>query len=670
MSTLMSTTDWPNVDANAVLPHLVSSADLFDGELFGDELIDIYNSSVVDGDGSGDDDIPHLLVPSDHDEEHANTDENHPGAQVAVTAAAIDDGLGAFRPSTSFNDLTTLLTSHGEAIEQGKEGSKNNASVAAESSAVAPLTIKTEEPTTDLHKPITKKRKSSVAESNSPKKKSAGSRSGRGKAATKKQCELPNPSGAKATVKSEPSDDKESCIEPPNPLSIETQPEVDLVPVTVPSTQFQTVSAISIPKRSVSTERFTSDSPTPSACSESEFKTIAQAAVSSLIQGASSKSDSTVSSSNESLAGDEKVDTSTEHIKALTGNNWVAACSGANVGVAVVQHITESKSANNNNNNNRARRQNLTPDERARQNRDRNREHARNTRLRKKAYVEELKRTLTELVAQRDAADFEKRQAAQRELEQREVRFRVIEEFLKLQGRNERSYARWAAILEDGFVLTLPSTPFRKMVSCNESKSEQIIDGVTNVMADSDHFAEFLQSLGRGDKSEPITLQYRCERKNFFMDGSCAMMEWEASSLGATKQGAESELKMKGILRGVFSPASNKLLSASISFDTGAILSQIRKNPILSRLNIDLCDDAAAAAAAAAQAAANSADALLDSLQMPRLAVTVPNAVTVVTPSSSGNETCDKGEVSCDESLTNESEHKANESAMRRAQRA
>ena len=55
MSTLMSTTDWPNVDANAVLPHLVSSADLFDGELFGDELIDIYNSSVVDGDGSGDD---------------------------------------------------------------------------------------------------------------------------------------------------------------------------------------------------------------------------------------------------------------------------------------------------------------------------------------------------------------------------------------------------------------------------------------------------------------------------------------------------------------------------------------------------------------------------------------------------------------------------------------
>lgn len=43
----MSSADWPPVDANTVsLPTIVSSTDLFDGELFGDELIDIYNSSV------------------------------------------------------------------------------------------------------------------------------------------------------------------------------------------------------------------------------------------------------------------------------------------------------------------------------------------------------------------------------------------------------------------------------------------------------------------------------------------------------------------------------------------------------------------------------------------------------------------------------------------------
>lgn len=41
--------DWSAVDANhGSLPAIVSSTDLFDGELFGDELIDIYNSTVDD----------------------------------------------------------------------------------------------------------------------------------------------------------------------------------------------------------------------------------------------------------------------------------------------------------------------------------------------------------------------------------------------------------------------------------------------------------------------------------------------------------------------------------------------------------------------------------------------------------------------------------------------
>ena len=49
----MTFADWPTDDAHhqpVSLPTIVSTTDLFDGELFGDELIDIYNSSVADGD--------------------------------------------------------------------------------------------------------------------------------------------------------------------------------------------------------------------------------------------------------------------------------------------------------------------------------------------------------------------------------------------------------------------------------------------------------------------------------------------------------------------------------------------------------------------------------------------------------------------------------------------
>lgn len=44
---MSSSGDWTSDDMNPVtLPTIVSPSDLFDGELFGDELMDIYNSTV------------------------------------------------------------------------------------------------------------------------------------------------------------------------------------------------------------------------------------------------------------------------------------------------------------------------------------------------------------------------------------------------------------------------------------------------------------------------------------------------------------------------------------------------------------------------------------------------------------------------------------------------
>ena len=202
--------------------------------------------------------------------------------------------------------------------------------------------------------------------------------------------------------------------------------------------------------------------------------------------------------------GDRKVDTSTAHINALTSQNWVTACNPIPAPEPPVSNASACDKAARN-----ARRATLTQEERAKQNRDRNREHARNTRLRKKAYVEELKRTLTELVAQRDAADLEKRHEAQRNREQREVHFCVMEEFLKLRGRNELNAARWVAILEDGFTFTLPKTSFRHMVDpeksgmndingapSSSSAIEQVLRGASPVMEDLQHLSSYLQTTG------------------------------------------------------------------------------------------------------------------------------------------------------------------------------
>lgn len=218
--------------------------------------------------------------------------------------------------------------------------------------------------------------------------------------------------------------------------------------------------------------------------------------------------------------------------------------------------------------------------------------------MRKKAYVEELKRTLTELVAQRDASDLERRHERQRDLEVREVRYRVMEEFLKLRSRGNESnlLARWVAILEDGFVLTLPVTEFRPMVENDTGLTRQVtadhlqdpttlqtprsdkktLMGATECLEDSSKVSLFVNSLVHNGSVNNVRMSYHCDRKEFMMDGVNAILNWTLSTTGLVALGAKSELVVEGCMRATFSPASNKLICSELLFDTGCITSQIK----------------------------------------------------------------------------------------------
>ena len=137
----------------------------------------------------------------------------------------------------------------------------------------------------------------------------------------------------------------------------------------------------------------------------------------------------------------------------------------------------------------------------------------------------------------------DKRQAAEREVEQREVRFRVIEEFLKLRGRNEPNFASWAAILDQNFSLTLPATELSDVaggemerVGSSSIKLEKVYSGVADVMKESASFASFLQSLGNAETIEcnMIGFVYKCDRSDFFMDDNHAVLDWGAGTTGLT----------------------------------------------------------------------------------------------------------------------------------------
>lgn len=564
--------EWPDACG---LTGVTSASDLFSSDIFGDDLampamMDIDHASPC-------------LIASNAAITPASLSLNSTAKNPAGTGTKRKnsddfglnlDGLGALRPSTSFNDFAHLLP----AVTADDVGSSATAGA----------------PKVDVGSANEKSKKKSVA---------SGKNSGAPASAGSKSIQTADTDTAKKATKLKANktfvktaDVKEVAAKTPNPLPslpkfngigkktitgavsvqsfpgstavIELSPGAAGTPALIKSSTVNLTPTPSITSNAVATaaaaaanlllKTNSTSSLTPSESDGSEHSIITPPVAMA----------STGYSFKESKDTGEfpTPDTSTDHVHALTSSNWVAACSasgvanfGAGGGGGVQQTSLSQVQAN------KRRRQNLTADERAKQNRDRNREHARNTRLRKKAYVEELKRTLTELVTQRDAVAIERKRSAQREVEQREVRFRVLEEFLKLRGLNEASEAKWKAILEDGFKLILPATSYREMVhtaspatgraniarqvtsdfdndkvtSCLSS-NEQVLCDAKEVMTDSSLVAGLLEVMGRGtvggEDAGKVHLSYKCDKSRFMMDGSEAVVSWTAQSVGAVNR--------------------------------------------------------------------------------------------------------------------------------------
>jgi len=105
--------------------------------------------------------------------------------------------------------------------------------------------------------------------------------------------------------------------------------------------------------------------------------------------------------------------------------------------------------------------QELSEGERSRLHRDRNKEHARNTRLRKKAYVEKLRATVDDLCRERDSLVQDRATSASRLLEQQKIRIDVLLAYFALRRQCERRRDLWAGVCEESVICTLPITPYR-----------------------------------------------------------------------------------------------------------------------------------------------------------------------------------------------------------------
>ena len=98
-----------------------------------------------------------------------------------------------------------------------------------------------------------------------------------------------------------------------------------------------------------------------------------------------------------------------KHIRVLNAKRPQFSYSEKQLRDAAAAEVAQQNSSALEEDKSNKKRKQASADEKAKQNRDRNREHARNTRLRKKAYVSKLKELVEQLTQQKDIEERERR---------------------------------------------------------------------------------------------------------------------------------------------------------------------------------------------------------------------------------------------------------------------
>ncbi|CAB9523016.1 Blue-light-activated protein [Seminavis robusta] len=224
---------------------------------------------------------------------------------------------------------------------------------------------------------------------------------------------------------------------------------------------------------------------------------------------------------------------------------------------------------------------NMTPAQKAKANRDRNREHARNTRLRKKAYLEKLKSTVDELCKERDTLVSERAGAANLLVEMHNTRTEVLMSFFALRSTNEKRRKLWASILDEScFACVMPVTPYRSFPASEVqvSKCQRTVLGIDGMMADTASLHVLLSSLVDRSKYPhgKIEFCYTLVTEEAVVAGNQMMARWVMSTLNATQYGARMEVAKQGMLCCKFNSA-HRITGLELMFDVMALMLQLKQ---------------------------------------------------------------------------------------------
>eukprot|EP00903_Cladosiphon_okamuranus_P007108 g6906.t1 len=229
---------------------------------------------------------------------------------------------------------------------------------------------------------------------------------------------------------------------------------------------------------------------------------------------------------------------------------------------------------------------------------ERNRLHARNTRARKKQYMEELKDRVESLHAKRAEVENSKETAAREEAEQMARWTGTLQRVLDLRCEGVVDEAVWSDVLTEDFELSLPLTPYRSFDPADvEGGRRRVLVGVEGMISDTMSLTEMCTTLaercrqqsqgagggggsGGGGGGEPrprVHLKAHVSNGDLvFSSGEGIMCVFSMTTVDACEFGSPLEVEKNGMLRASFGE-DGKLDELEMMFDGIAVHQQLQR---------------------------------------------------------------------------------------------
>ena len=207
---------------------------------------------------------------------------------------------------------------------------------------------------------------------------------------------------------------------------------------------------------------------------------------------------------------------------------------------------------------------------------EKSRYHAKNTRMRKKNYIESIREKVKLLSLEREQALSTRKQIYNRMLEDLAMCRSHLSVFLRLMLEGETSPEIWHHIVEPHMLLIMPVTPYRSFQPAQLRDGRRHIFGAKELSAESCSFSVFVQSIGDTlDDGGVVLADYDIDESSIVFENNVLMCKFFMETTNAVSRGAKKEVCNYGMIYAKFS-SQNKIQYMEMSFDVWAIMHDLR----------------------------------------------------------------------------------------------